>query len=170
MLLQWDRPLLLLTAVPLLMLKIRAKWWRGRVLESITRSSTDSVFLNKLFNLSGCLSDIQVSLYFGPAYCFSLSSHLDSTYPLNPPVKEAYFPFQEHVSCSLASSFTRLLFLSWPLKFYASFKAHVRGCFLHKAFFSLGCELPHHFFEGLLITFYMVLEFLLTCSVTISRL
>lgn len=38
------------------------------------------VFSNKLFNLFGYLTGSQASLYFGPTYFHSLSSHLHSTY------------------------------------------------------------------------------------------
>ena len=100
------------------------------------------MLLHKLFNLSEYLNGIQVSLYFGPTYFHNLSSHLYSMYPLSPPVKQTYFSFQEHAPCSPASSFTRMLFLSMPLKSHASFKTQMRGCFLHKDFFPVGYELP----------------------------
>ena len=99
------------------------------------------MFWDKLFNLSEYLNNIEISLLW-PNLLLCLSSHLYSMYPLNPPVKEAYFSFQERATCSPASSFTRIFFLSMPSKSHASFKTQMRGCFLHKTFFPFGYEFP----------------------------
>lgn len=62
---------------------------KGKSPEVQSQFPTDSVCSQTSYLTSGYLTGSQASLYFGPIYFHSLSSHLHSTYPISPPVRQA---------------------------------------------------------------------------------